>query len=387
MNLKNIFINVCLLMLFLVSCEAEKDNNNNENNEEETVVEQFDNSIPVSHYLEKRKKDSDVGYLPVESWNYNSKGELSEYCMYTCNNPDEIEVKIYDNDTADKKQIGRQTLEYRINSITNARELFQKEIFDINGKQQYKSIKTINGNEIVYVEKKNNEVSESKKYIYNDKGLLIKEYAYGDEEQTDCMENIFYEYIVENKENKENKVDTVITRNYHDIDNDETDDVVKTYYTKYSYNIAGGKTYRKETFLLKEEGNNIISGTNVTDDLIADSCEVKEYELDDSDNVIKEHTISDGKDQNYTVYSYAEYDGKKYKGNIHFYNNAENDNQLIGRQEYRYYDDNDSDDYFYEEIFYSDSESSDYDEDYTYISRSGNRILEGCRTGVNSFLM
>ena len=377
MNLKNIFINVCLLMLFLVSCEAEKDNNNNENNEEETVVEQFDNSIPVSHYLEKRKKDND---LPVESWNYNSKGELSEYCVYICNNPDKIEVKIYDNDTADKKQIGRQTLEYRINSITSARELFQKEIFDINGKQQYKSIKTISGNEIIYVEKKNNEVSESKKYTY-EKGLLIKESTYDDERQTDCMEDIFYEYTVENK------VDTVITRNYHDIDDDEKDDVVKTYYTKYSYNIAGGKTYREETFLLKPEGNNIISGTNVTDDLIADSCEVKEYELDDSGYVTKEHTISDGKDQNYTVYSYAEYNGKKYKGNIYFYNNAESDNQLIDRQEYRYYDDNDSDDYFYEEIFYSDSESSDYDEDYTYISRSGNRILEGCRTGVNSFLM
>ena len=381
MNLKNIFINICLLSILLVSCEVDKNDKKNENKEENPVLEQFNNSIPVSRYLEKRKKDSSIGYVPVESWTYDSKGELSEYCQYTNENPNRIEVTIYDNDGENKKQIGRQILEYGVNTVTNARELFKKETFDTAGKLQYTSAKTVNGNEIIYVEKKNGEVSECKKYVYDEKNRLIKESAYSDEKFEDCEKDIFYEYTADGK------VDTVITRNYHDIDNDKSDDVVKTYYTKYDYNIAGGKMYRTETFLLEDEGNKIISGNDISDSLIYDSCEIKEYELNDFGYIVKEHTISDGKDQNYTIYSYGEYDGNKYKENAYLYSNTEVDNQLIGREEYRLYNGNQSAEYFYDESFYCDSENVDYDEndDYTYISRSGSRMLKGCAMKVNSF--
>lgn len=381
MNLKNIFINICLLSILLVSCEVDKNDKKNENKEENPVLEQFNNSIPVSRYLEKRKKDSSIGYVPVESWTYDSKGELSEYCQYTNENPNRIEVTIYDNDGENKKQIGRQILEYGVNTVTNARELFKKETFDTAGKLQYTSAKTVNGNEIIYVEKKNGEVSECKKYVYDEKNRLIKESAYSDEKFEDCEKDIFYEYTADGK------IDTVITRNYHDIDNDKSDDVVKTYYTKYDYNIAGGKMYRTETFLLEDEGNKIISGNDISDSLIYDSCEIKEYELNDFGYIVKEHTISDGKDQNYTIYSYGEYDGNKYKENAYLYSNTEVDNQLIGREEYRLYNGNQSAEYFYDESFYCDSENVDYDEndDYTYISRSGSRMLKGCAMKVNSF--
>lgn len=381
MNLKNIFINICLLSILLVSCEVDKNDKKNENKEENPVLEQFNNSIPVSRYLEKRKKDSSIGYVPVESWTYDSKGELSEYCQYTNENPNRIEVTIYDNDGENKKQIGRQILEYGVNTVTNARELFKKETFDTAGKLQYTSAKTVNGNEIIYMEKKNGEVSECKKYVYDEKNRLIKESAYSDEKFEDCEKDIFYEYTADGK------IDTVITRNYHDIDNDKSDDVVKTYYTKYDYNIAGGKMYRTETFLLEDEGNKIISGNDISDSLIYDSCEIKEYELNDFGYIVKEHTISDGKDQNYTIYSYGEYDGNKYKENAYLYSNTEVDNQLIGREEYRLYNGNQSAEYFYDESFYCDSENVDYDEndDYTYISRSGSRMLKGCAMKVNSF--
>ncbi|MCH5149730.1 MAG: hypothetical protein J1G30_03600 [Spirochaetales bacterium] len=381
MNLKNIFINICLLSILLVSCEVDKNDKKNENKEENPVLEQFNNSIPVSRYLEKRKKDSSIGYVPVESWTYDSKGELSEYCQYTNENPNRIEVTIYDNDGENKKQIGRQILEYGVNTVTNARELFKKETFDTAGKLQYTSAKTVNGNEIIYVEKKNGEVSECKKYVYDEKNRLIKESAYSDEKFEDCEKDIFYEYTADGK------IDTVITRNYHDIDNDKSDDVVKTYYTKYDYNIAGGKMYRTETFLLEDEGNKITSGNDISDSLIYDSCEIKEYELNDFGYIVKEHTISDGKDQNYTIYSYGEYDGNKYKENAYLYSNTEVDNQLIGREEYRLYNGNQSAEYFYDESFYCDSENVDYDEndDYTYISRSGSRMLKGCAMRVNSF--
>lgn len=380
MNLKNTFIHICLLSTLLVSCEAEKDNKDNEKKEEVPVLEQFDSSIPVSRYLEKRKKDRSVGYLPLESWTYNSKGELSEYCLYSSKDPNKIEVMIYYIDGGEKKQIGYQTLEYGKSTITGVRELMKKETFDTAGKLQYISTKTINDNEIIYVEKENDEIIGSKKYVYDEENKLIQESTYNDENREDCMKDIFYEYTADGK------VGAVIARNYHDIDNDKTDDEVKTYYTKYNYNIAGGKMYRAETFLLKDEGNEITSSADISDNLIDDSCEIKEYELDDFGNIIKEHIISDGKDQNYTVYSYGEYDGIKYKENVYFYNNAEVDNQLIGREEYRLYDGSNSAEYFYDESFYCDSEDVDCDEeeDYTYISRSGSRMLKGCAIEVDS---
>lgn len=368
MNKKMMFINICLLLAILVSCNVENKNNENK---DESVLEKLDNSIAVSRYLEKRNTND----LPVKSWRYDSAGKIEEYCEYDSSNPDEIKVTVYDNDTKQKEKIGSQILKYGNNSITGKTELLEKKTFDIGGKELYKAVKTINGNEITYIEKEDGEVIINKKYDYNNQKQPVKETSYNGEGYDDLREELFYEY-------DGTKKTACITKSYYDIDDDNKDDVVKTFYTKYFYNISG-KLYREEVFLLNN--NSIKSSNQITAADIKDNCEVIEYELDNDGYVVKEHSVSDGKDQNYTVYTYGEYKGKKYKQNVAFYNNVETDNQLVGKEEYRYYDDNDSGDYFYEEIQYYCSEDFKNDEnaDITHVSRNKIKAIKGRNENVN----
>ena len=369
MNKNILFINICLLFGILISCEVEKKNNTDE--EKEITVEKLDNSIPFYRYLEKRNADD----LPIESWRYDSTGKLEEYCAYDSNNPEEIKVTVYNNDTKQKEKIGSQILKYGNNSITGKTELLEKKTFDIGGKELYKAVKTINGNEITYIEKEDGEVIINKKYDYNNQKQPVKETSYNGEGYDDLREELFYEY-------DGTKKTACITKSYYDINDDNKDDVVKTFYTKYFYNISG-KLYREEVFLLNN--NSIKSSNQITAADIKDNCEVIEYELDNDGYVVKEHSVSDGKDQNYTVYTYGKYKDKKYKQNVAFYNNVETDNQLVGKEEYRYYDDNDSGDYFYEEMQYCYSDKYGYKEDdkYNYVSRSKKGTIKGRNENVN----
>lgn len=368
MNKKMMFINICLLLAILVSCDVENKDNENK---DESVLEKLDNSIAVSRYLEKRNTND----LPVKSWRYDSAGKIEEYCEYDSSNPDEIKVTVYDNDTKQKEKIGSQILKYGNNTIIGKIELLEKKTFDIGGKELYKAVKTINGNEITYIEKEDGEVIINKKYDYNNQKQPVKETSYDGEGYDDLREELFYEY-------DGTKETACITKSYYDINDDNKDDVVKTFYTKYFYNISG-KLYREEVFLLNN--NSIKSSNQITAADIKDNCEVIEYELDNDGDVIKEHIVSDGKDQNYTVYTYGKYKDKKYKQNVAFYNNVETDNQLVGKEEYRYYDDNDSGDYFYEEMQYCYSDKYGYKEDdkYNYVSRSKKGTIKGRNENVN----
>lgn len=358
MNKKMMFINICLLLAILVSCDVENKDNENK---DESVLEKLDNSIAVSRYLEKRNTND----LPVKSWRYDSADKIEEYCEYDSSNPEEIKVTVYDNDTKQKEKIGSQILKYANNSITGKTELLEKKTYDTAGKELYKAVKTINNNEIKYIEKEDGEIIKCCKSEYEN-AHLIKEYFYDDEFQ-DLTEELSYQYDATS-----GRINDITTINYHDVDDDDTDDVTKKYFTQYYYGISGDKSYKKETFLLKEDDTE-------------DSCEIAEYELDEAGDVIKEHIVSDGKDQNYTVYTYGEYKGKKYKQNVAFYNNVETDNQLVGKEEYRYYDDNDSDDYFYEEIQYYCSEDFKNDEnaDITHVSRNKIKAVKGRNENVN----
>lgn len=359
MNKNILFINICLLLGILISCEVEKKNNTDE--EKEITAEKLDNSIPFYRYLEKRNADD----LPIESWRYDSTGKLEEYCAYDSNNPKEIKVTVYNNDTEQKEKIGSQILKYANNSITGKTELLEKKTYDTAGKELYKAVKTINNNEIKYIEKEDGEIINCCKSEYENTHL-IKEYFYDDEFQ-DLTEELSYQYDATS-----GRISDITTINYHDVDDDDTDDVTKEYFTQYYYGISGDKSYKKETFLLKEDDTK-------------DSCEIAEYELDNDGYVVKEHSVSDGKDQNYTVYTYGKYKDKKYKQNVAFYNNVETDNQLVGKEEYRYYDDNDSGDYFYEEMQYCYSDKYGYKEDdkYNYVSRSKKGIIKGRNENVN----
>ena len=127
-------------------------------------------------------------------------------------------------------------------------------------------------------------------------------------------------------------------------------------------------------------GRNFASLTNLQFNQYLITCEIVEYEYDPAGDVVKEHVISDGKDQNYTLYTYGEYKGKKYKQNVAFYNNVETDNHLVEKNEYHYYDDGDEiGKYFYEEIRYCYSDKHDYEENdgYTFTSRRGKRMPVG----------
>ena len=361
MNWKNLIGVISLMLLFFISCDVENTGNNQkkEKFENKEKLEENDNSIPVFRYLEKRTSND----LPLESWLYDSKGELSEYCSYDSTNTTKIKVTVYDSDSNEKKAVGYQIVEYGKNNITGETEVLKKETYNISNELLEVATKTIKNSEVVSLKKTKTEVLESKKCVYKEK-LLSKEFSYSDEEQKKLTEEKLYEY------DAENDLQTVITKNYFDT--------TQAFYTKYFYDTENGKYSRKESFLLSDASVTMSSDIDESD--IKDYCEVVEYEYDSAGDVVKEHVISDGKDQNYTLYTYGEYKGNKYKQNVCFYNNAETDNHLVEKNEYHFYDDNDEiGKYFYEEIRYCYSDRYDYEEnnEYTYTSRSGKKTLIG----------
>ena len=360
MNWKNLMGIISLMSLFFISCNVEE-TNSNQNKEKNGDNEKFevnDNSIPVFRYLEKRNTQD----LPVESWLYDSNGKLSEYCSYDSTNTAKIKVTIYDSDSNEKKAVGYQILEYGKNNITGETEVLKKETYNISNELLEVATKTIKNSEVISLKKTKAEVVESKKCVYTEK-LLSKEFSYNDAEQKELAEEKLYEY------DAENDLQVVITKNYFDT--------TQAFYTKYFYGTEDGKYSRKESFLLSDASVTMSSDIDESD--IKDSCEIVEYEYDSAGDVVKEHVISDGKDQNYTIYTYGEYKGNKYKQNVCFYNNVATDNQLVGKNEYHFYDDDELGKYFYEEILYCYSDKYDYEgnDDYTYSSRSGKKTLIG----------
>ena len=141
MNWKNLVGVISLMLLFFISCDVEKSdsNQNKEKNGDDEMFEENDNSIPVFRYLEKRNMQD----LPVESWLYDSKGELSEYCSYDSTNKAKIKVTVYDSDGAEKKAVGYQILEYGKNNITGETEVLKKETYNISNELLEVATKTI----------------------------------------------------------------------------------------------------------------------------------------------------------------------------------------------------------------------------------------------------